>query len=78
MILITKTSDQARQRAHTIPTCTVLAFTLLIDTLCFLAALQNYLGGQLLNEPFCVCICVWVCTFLIAHNHARMCVLCIK
>ena len=54
MILVTKTSDQARQRGHTLSTCTIL--TCALSTLCspplLLCCSLDYLGWQLLNHPF--------------------------
>ena len=54
MILVTKTSDQTRQRGHTLSTCTNLTWAL--STLCSPPLLPycslGYPGWQLLNQPF--------------------------
>ena len=54
MILLTKTSDQTRQRGHTLSTRTVRTYAL--GTLCpppLLACYSlHYLGWQLLDQPF--------------------------
>ena len=59
MILITKTSDQMRQREHTLSTCTILIRAL--STLCspplHPCYSLDYPGWQLLDQPFLFYIC---------------------
>ena len=54
MILLTKTSDQTRQKRHTLSTCTIITQTL--GTLCSPPLIPcyslDYLSWQLLDQPF--------------------------
>ena len=61
MILVTKTSDQARQRViHTLSICTSnLSPEYLVFPPLLPCCSQDYLGWQLLNQPFIFCVCVF-------------------